>query len=837
MLPKLAENVNHTILRPLVPVTGAVLGGVLLQMSLPFLVPGVLLVVGAVAFGLTVVVWRRKRWQAATILLLLGCVALGALRSGLAVRASGPFDLGMVPEEVLSQQVWLEGQLHTFPERLRPEGAFDRQERLRFLAKISRIQVRGRTVDTSGIARLSVIGGGEDWQYGDQFAGWFRLRRPRGYLNPGGFSYRRYAAARGFTLEGWAKAANVERIGRNGGSRLLRAIYRFRTLLQNRLAARFSDPERGLLRAVVLGDRTGLGRATQEVFLRSGTYHILVISGLHVGFVAGALFWVAGWLRFSSRAAAVVTAISLIAYALLTGGSPPVVRAVLMACLYLLARVLGRQGDALNAIACAALVLVLHRPVALFDPSVQLTFAATLGIVLMLDRVPLPALRAPGRIVAGSLLISTAAMAATLPLLAFHFNRVSMLGLIANLVIVPLAGVLSIVGLAYTLVLAWWPHGIGPIEVLLGWLARLAIGAATWFAGLPTASLRVFTPTLGMVLSYYLILLAISIPRCKRRGVAVAGGCALLLLGQVAWALSPAARPPLRVTFLDVGQGDAILFELPGGRRMLVDGGGRYDDRFDVGERVVAPYLWYRWVGHLDVVVLSHPQPDHLNGLRAILAAFSVGEVWESGLEAPTAAYREFRALVKDRGIRRRVLRRGDRLALGPGTSVEILHPGELGLIPKDRARSAVVNNHSLVVRVNVKGVGILLTGDVEEAAEREMAARGAPLCAFLLKVPHHGSRTSSSESFLDRVGPVWAVAQAGHRNPFGHPHPRVVARYAARGARLFRTDRDGAFVVELVGGKTLRGEAVGSHRQVEASLEEVGLSQGRCLGKGLRSP
>jgi competence protein ComEC len=274
-----------------------------------------------------------------------------------------------------------------------------------------------------------------------------------------------------------------------------------------------------------------------------------------------------------------------------------------------------------------------------------------------------------------------------------------------------------------------------------------------------------------MVVTYATFLGLCFLPGLRRRGLPV-GLCLLLLLAQIGWKLQ-ARTGEFQATFLDVGQGDAILLELDDGKRILVDGGGTLDERFDIGEEVVAPYLWYRWIGRLDVVVLTHPQFDHLYGLKAILENFPVGEVWESGYPSQDPTHRWLQDFVRQRGIRHRRLARGDRIPLGRDLLVSVLHPPESFFLPPKGRGTGLVNNNSVVLRVEHPGLRLLLTGDIEEEAEASVLEAGGSLEADLLKVPHHGSRGSSSAAFLRHVKPRWAVIQAGDRNPFSHPPVR----------------------------------------------------------------
>lgn len=779
--------------RPLVPIVLAYLSGLLAASLLPpfdprFLLPALFLFLGATGLSL----WARREALAST-LLLLGFLLFGSLRYLHVMHPHGALHLSKVPETLLTEKVDLEGTIVSPPERFPPAGGWRREGRVRFLMEARAMRVGGVHYPATGQARLSIIGPVQAYRYGHRIRGEFRLRRPRGYWNPGAFNYRRYALTRGFYLEGWGRdRGRVRILDRGGGIRMLRGISDLRETMLTRMRNAFPGEEGGILRAIVLGDRSGLSPKVREAFLGSGTYHILVISGLHVAFLAGLLFFVGRCFHLPRSASSLLTVLGVVFYTLLTGGSPPILRAALMTSLYLVALVVGRERDLTNTVALAAFLLLLWNPLYLFDAGFQLTFTATGAILIALHRFDLSGLHRLSRWVLASLVASTAATLGTVPLLALHFNRASLTGIVANLVMVPLGGCLTAVGMGYSLLLLLFADGLSLLGAGVSALARGMIGVASVFASFPLASIRLYTPTPLMVVTGYALLGLLVFPSVRRRKLAL-GMTSILLLGQVAWKIFPFEGRKVEATFLDVGQGDAIFLKLPGGRTMLVDGGGSLDDRFDIGERVVAPYLWHRWVRRIDVVAISHPQPDHLRGLRAVLVHFPVGEVWESGYPSTSGTYRWLQTFVQERGIPLRRINRGERIPLGAGVMVTVLHPPRSFLAQEADRRSARVNNNSLVLRLDYRHVRLLLTGDIEKAGEASLLDAGVSLRADLLKVPHHGSRGSSSALFLRQVGPRWAVIQVGDRNPFGHPHSETLARYAAQGIQVFRTDRDGA--------------------------------------------
>ncbi len=696
-------------------------------------------------------------------------------------------------------------------------------ERTRFVVEVTRLRLGEAWVAVRGRARLTVLGQAPEVAYGDEVRGTFRLRRPRRFGNPGAFDYPGYLAVQGIFLEGWTRDL-VERVPAGRGSTILAAIFHVRALLLRRLDAALPPQQAALLKAMVLGDRSGLSPEMNQAFLNSGTYHILAISGLNVSLLAGTLFGLFRLLRASPRLAATGAAVLVTLYAALAGASASVIRAAVMAVVYLLAVILDRRGDLLNSLGLSALALLWWNPRFLFDVGFQLTYLATLGILVILPRceavlAPIPRpLRWPGESVA----ITLAATVMTLPILAGAFNRVAPVGILANLPIVPLSGLITALGTAACALLLATPAGLPWLNHANAWLVDLLYAMAGWFAAWPWSAIRVYTPTPAMLVAYYAIcvacLLAVSPvrvtarpaeggegtrPRRGARWIAATGALvgALALCVQVSVRLWPLAGPPtVWITLVDVGQGEALFLELPGGRRMLVDAGGVPGGRFDIGARVVAPFLLHEWVGSLDVLVLTHAQADHIGGVPAILREFPVGEVWSGDAPSPSVTFLWVQEYLRHRRIPHRILSADSPPIRWGEAAIEILHPPSRR---KGDAQSARVervrpNDASLVLRLGIGSQAALLTGDVEEEGERTLLRHPAALRAQVLKVPHHGSRTASSSAFLAAVRPEVALVSAGYRNRFNHPHPEVVERYQALGVRLFRTDHHGAIGVEM---------------------------------------
>lgn len=800
-------------LRPLLPLTLAFCLGILLEQALaapawPWAVAVLLLLLVGAALW-----WRSVDRLLPPVLFLL-FVGLGGQSLAQALFGQPAHHVSRLPEASLAAPVPLEGWVVAPPDP-RPAEARDvaDPERTRFVVEVTRLRLAERWVAAAGQARLTVLGELPELSYGDEVRGTFRLRHPRRFENPGGFDYPTYLATQGIFLEGWTREP-VETLAASRGSALLGWLFRLRALLLRRLDTAMPAAEAGLLKATVLGDRSGLSAEMNQAFLDSGTYHILAISGLNVSLLAGALFGLFRLVRASPRVAALASALLVTLYAALAGGSASVVRAAVMADAYLLAVILDRRGELLNTLALSALGLLWWNPRLLFDVGFQLTYLATLGIILILPRCEAALARRPRPIrwTLESLVITLAATAMTLPILARAFNRVAPVGVLANLPIVPLSGLITGLGTAASAVLLVRPAGLPWLNQVNGWLVDLLFATARWFAAWPGSTLKVYTPTPGMLLAYYGAVAGLLLrwppgaepsgrPGRRRWPLWLASSCALLLLAQVGLALHPpSGGPRLRLTLLDVGQGEAIFLRLPGERRMLVDAGGLPGGRWDVGARVVAPFLLHEWVGRLDVLVLSHAQEDHIGGAPAILREFRVGEVWSPDAPSQSTTFLWIQEYLRHRRIPHRIVSAGSPALRWGEATIQVLHPpagaGQGGRAGPDRPDRP--NETSLVLRVGLGNQAVLLAGDIGREGEAALLRHGEAIRAQVLKVPHHGSRSSSGTAFIQAVRPELALVSAGFGNRFHHPDPEVVARYQAAGARLLRTDESGAITVEM---------------------------------------
>ena len=737
--------------------------------------PSPLLLAAAATLLLAALVIAARWPRIAVSLLLLAVAALGALRA-----AGTPLPADHLARLGLTGTVTIEGRLDQEPVRWA-------SDRTRLLLEASAAHLGPERVPASGRVQLTLYGEiatalGESQRVLVDA----RLHRPVGYRNPGGFDYPAHLRRDGVLLVGHARADRLMALTPDVPPWPV-AVKRWAVAT---IAERLPETSGALLAGLLLGERTSMPPASDEAFRRAGVYHILAVSGFNVALLAGAVFVGLALGGVPRRAAAMVAAAVLVGFALVVGAQPSVLRATVMGLLLLIALPLDRRSHLPNALALAAIGLLLWRPGDLWEPGFQLSFAATAGIVYLAPWIT-GALEARGwpRGLAAAVAVSLGAQAAVTPLMAAHFNQLSLVGVVANLAVVPLAAVATTLGMG-VLLAALLPGPIAGLGFESLWLVLIALRAVVAAAAaLPAAMVHLPAPGVTTAIAWYGAMLLAPRAASSRRCRAAVGALLAIVATLSAWPwLAPTERR-LRVTFLDVGQGDAALIELPDGPRLLVDGGPGGARRFDVGERVLAPFLWNRPLARLDVVALSHWDIDHSGGLAAVLTRFRVGEFWESG-RAPAGAPDTVAALARAR-VPRRALEAGQRVRLGSAV-LTVLGPGP--------GPPLAANDDSLVLRLDWRGLSLLLTGDLGARGEALMLERGGPLHVLALKVAHHGSRSSTGAPFLAAARPRVAVISVGARNPFRHPSPEALARLEAAGARVYRTDRDGAVILETDG-------------------------------------
>ena len=676
------------------------------------------------------------------------------------------------------------------------------------ILEVERVRYGGKEEEVRGRLRLMVPRSAEvprrpELFTGDKIKVSARIYAAKDFNNFNSPFYARYLKSQGIHSRAFTKSPLlIERTAPGKKASLFHAVSVLRQALQKQLERYFPgplpagiSPEGAVLEALLLGDDGRMEPGMVLSLQKTGLYHLFAISGAHIAIVTFLFFLFFKLIRIPQRTSYGVLIACLVFYALLVEGSPSVFRAVIMTLCFLAGKLLWKDVHLINTISLSAFILLAANPFSLFDLGFQLTFAATSAIILFYPRLIKFFPKLPLKASELTVMTITASLG-VLPILAFDFNRVTFSSLILNYAAVPLVGLVMGAGYVFLPVSFVAPF----LAPALAFGLRELIRIFSWLSHLLDPfgfiSYRIPTPSWIVLAGYYIFLLILLAPRRFRGQKSVVfAGLAVFFIILITYPF-PSRSSDLKVTVLDVGQGDSILVEFPGSRKMLIDGGGFPAGSFDVGERVVSPFLWRKGIKKIDDLVLTHVHPDHLNGLPAIARNFRIGEFWEAVSPSDSEPYRALGKALGSR-VRRKKIARGF-FRRESGAVIEALHPPE----GEDSSRRVFENDRSMVLRLTIGGISFLLPGDIGQEAEAEVLEAFPGIKSRVLKAPHHGSDSSSSAAFLAGVSPEYVVISVGEGNHYGFPVPAVLDRYASTGARVFRTDVDGAVEFSTDGNK-----------------------------------
>jgi competence protein ComEC len=809
------------------------------------------LIAGVACFALAVLLVLRNKLRAAGLTLLLAMFFAGAVLAELERRGG---DSKRVPDDGIA----LTGVLDAPPEFARNRLYLSLQ-----VETGGRVSILAPFRNAASEDQYRLLG----LRYGTRIRVRTTLDRTGNYRNPGVSSLTEHLERNDYDASGIIKsAASITRLEDTRVFPPLAWLYQWRESLQREIDARFAPETAGVLDAALLGNRYNLSQSASERFREGGTFHVLVISGLHISFIGGLVLLIISRLTKRRLLQFVLPAVVVWGYSIAVGAEASVVRAALMFTFAGLAPIVFRQSNSLNALGAAALVLLVRSPKEIFDPGFQLTFLSVLAIVVIAwplllkfaaigswypsRATPYPpacsrelktfcellfwreqkwqqhlARSSHGcrlfkakpaawleryqvqrclRYLFGAVLVSASVQLVLLPLMIVYFHRLSLASLLLNIVVSVLLAVLVAVAVVALLIAHVSIAASAPLFKLADAITWVMVHSVDPFSGLNFRLPEYSGSAAWLYVLYYLPLLLLvvvlshwrplALSRQKHRFVLPMTALqvlltALLILHPLSSARSNAK---LHIDFLDVGQGDSALVTMPDGETLLIDGGGSIiDTTRRIGETVVSEYLWWRGLDQIDYILVTHADADHIDGLNDVLKNFTVRNALIARAPANDPEFSKFSETLKQTNTHTQLLQAGDLIHFGQ-VELSVLWPPAGG--------ETSTNNDSIVLRLKFGERSILLTGDIEKPAENALLQSSQDLHADVVKVPHHGSKTSSTEDFVRATTPQFAIISVGRHSMFGHPHKEVVERWQSHGANVLTTGECGTITITTDG-------------------------------------
>ena len=810
--------------------------------------------IGVVCSVVSLLLLLKKRLRSAGVILLAAFFFTGVVLAQLEQRSSSSSGIRSFVEQPCTLTGWLDGP---------PEFARDRV----YLSLRVEEPAQGRVSLLVPLKKQDL-----QLRYGTRIRLNTTLERDGGYRNPGVSTLAEFLDRNGYDASGIVKSP-ITKLEDTPVFPPLASLYEWRARLQQQIDARFAPETAGVLDATLLGNRYNLSYSASERFREGGTFHVLVISGLHISFIGGIVFLLMRRLTRRTLLQFLLPAVIVWAYSVAVGTDASVVRAALMFTFAGFGTIVFRHPNSLNALGASALVLLIHSPKEIFDPSFQLTFLSVLAIVVVAWPLLLklsaigawyPSRSNPYPLVCsrvlkticeilfwreqkwrqelarsthhyrlfktdaaiwleryhvqpvlrytfGAVVVSVCVQVMLLPLMIVYFHRLSLSSLVLNIVVsVLLAALVAVALLALLLANVSTALSV-PLFRLADAIDWAMVHSVDPFLSFGLASMRLpeYSGSAALLyVVYYLPFLFLIVallhwqplgPRrqreCKLHGYVPPLAFAQFLLVAVL-ILHPlsAARDDgkLRVDFLDVGQGDSAFITMPDGTTLLVDGGGNPNDAGRrIGETVVSEYLWWRGLSQIDYVLATHADADHIDGLNDVLKNFSVRAALIARRPRDDPEFEKFSQALTETRTNSETIQAGDVIRFGE-VEINVLWPPNGG--------DTSTNNDSVALRIQFGERSILLTGDIEQVAERSLLASQQQLSADVVKVPHHGSKTSSTEGFVLATKPQLAIISVGRNSRFGHPHKEVVDRWKANGATVLTTGEYGTITLTTNG-------------------------------------
>ncbi|MCD6184571.1 MAG: DNA internalization-related competence protein ComEC/Rec2 [Deltaproteobacteria bacterium] len=707
-------------------------------------------------------------------------------------------------------------------------------KRLKFSIRSELLKDKNKSFPVTGKIRLVVSGKHPVLRVGDKIKFYSKIRAIRNFNNPGGFDYKRYMSFKGIWGSSYTRGDRIQIIKKENSRGFMGIIEKTRNKISALIEQIKDDEQAALLKALIIGDKNEISPSLREDFNRAGVSHLLAISGLHIGIVAGisflffshilSFFKILLWNAWVKKGAAILSIFPVVLYGLIAGMPPSTQRAVIMISVFLLTFIFEKQHDAFNTLALAAILILIFHPPSIYSVSFQLSFAAVFSIIYGMSSIYK---KTDKQIVASKktiifikkklwpfFFVSFFAIIGTTPLVMYYFNQISLIGIITNLFTVPVTGFLVVpLGL---LSFPAYPLSIKLASLCInisGYISGYVLAVVKFMSHMPFAAYKTLTPSGFEICLYYLTFLTVLriIKNIINKNITAKTNINLKLsiivlffiftagcCDAAYWLYHRFLHNDLRVTILDVGQGSAALVEMPKGSSILIDGGGFADNSiFDIGAKIIAPFLWRNKIMTIDTIILSHPNSDHLNGLIYIAKHFNVKTVLSNDEGADTLGYKEFIKAINENRIEMTQFSKLKCKQNICNAILEILYPPPDFSEKKLKEKWRDLNNNSIVVKITYGTISFLFPGDIEADAENELVSiNGGKLRSTVLVAPHHGSKTSSTLEFLQNVQPELIIISSGFNNRFGFPGTEVINRYKLLGSHIFETSKNGAITL-----------------------------------------
>lgn len=620
---------------------------------------------------------------------------------------------------------------------------------------------------------------------GDKFYVKGLFEKPEGMRNRGGFDYSQYLYSKNiYGILRINDDSEINLIKKSNGM----IINKIQESIYNILGRVFPENELGIILGMLIGDTSCVSDDIQDDFKDSGISHLLAVSGSNINYII--LFSKFAFSKIvGKKISNYLVIIFIIIFILVSGASSSVVRAGIMGIIIILADIFAKKSNVHSSIAVSAFLILIYNPLIIFDIGFVLSFAGTFGIVFLYEKIQeifITNFEIKNKIliyIFETLGVTLSAQIILLPIMMYTFNSISTLSIITNIIVVPFTGILTILGFViYVSGLIFFPLAKF-LSYIVFVLAKLIITIARIFADFKYSTILIFTPKILWIIIYYLLIYKF-VKRIKNKFI----NYFLIFLTVIVLLIEAWPCNYVKINFVDVGQGDCTYIETKNKKTILIDGGGSENSDYNVGEKILLPYLLDRGKMKIDLIIISHMHEDHVEGLLPVIENMKVGKILIGPVKEKAKLYEEFMNIVSKRGISIETVYAGDVITIDDIT-IDILYPNKQKKIDDNE------NNNSLVFKLNYFDMSVLFTGDIEKEVEDKLEKN---IAANILKVPHHGSNTSSTEVFIQKVKPQLSIISVGDKNKFGHPNQDVVNRLKMNDSIIYRTDIYGEIMIKL---------------------------------------